>query len=150
METGTKGKSNNPEGRPKAIATPEEMLRLFELYAGWCSRNPLTKMDFKGKDADEVHYRIDRPLSWFGFDAFLFKRGIMKHTEDYRQNKDDRYTEFAGVISGIGNIIKAYQVEGALTGILKENLVSRLQGLKEHTDNKTDIVITDETKIGFE
>lgn len=150
MEARAKGQpEKKPVGRPKGIETPEEFLRLFELFVNWAKNNPLTKMDFKGKDADEVHYKIERPLTWYGFDAFLFKRGIMKRTEDYRLNKDGRYEEFAGVISGVDSIIKAYQVEGAMAGLLKENLVSRLQGIKDKIDTGGEVTLK-HTKIGFE
>ena len=148
METGTKGKSN--AGRPKAIANPEEFWRLFTLYEGWNKRNPIKKQDFKGKDADEVHYKLERPMTWTGFDAWLFRRGVISRTEKYRANFEGQYDKFVEVIKGIDDIMLAYQVEGAMVGVLKENLVARLNGIREHTDNKTDVTLTDETKIGFE
>lgn len=143
------GKGIRYGGKQKAIESPEELWRLFELYVTWAKNNPLTKMDFKGKDADEVTYKIERPLTKRSFDAFLFKRGVISMLRPYRENRDERYSDYVPVIQGIDEIIDAYQVEGAMAGLLKENLVSRLQGIKDKIDTGGEVTIK-HTKIGFE
>lgn len=136
-------------GRRKAIETPEELELLFERYRQWAKDNKITKMDFKGKDADVVYYEYEQPLSWRGFDAWLWENVILADLEDYRLNTDGRYEEFKGVISGIRKVIENYQVSRAMVGTLKENLVSRLNGLAEKKEVKSNVTI-EETKIGFE
>jgi len=93
-------------GRPKAIESPEKMLEYFKKYCVDTKNDPILKTDFKGKDAEKVHYDLEKPLTWIGFDVWLFKNDIVAHCEDYRQNKDDRYKEFAGVIRTIGQVIE--------------------------------------------
>lgn len=136
-------------GRRKAIETPEELEILFERYRKWCKDNPIKKIDFKGKDVETVYYEYEQPLSWRGFDAWLWDNKIIMDLEDYRINTDGRYDDFKGVISGIRKIIESYQVSGAMVGTLKENLVSRLNGLAEKKEVKSNVTI-EETKIGFE
>ena len=157
METKAKGRPEKKPtgkgirygGKQKAIKDPEELWRLFELYVAWAKNNPLQKNDFKGSNAEEVIYKIERPLTKRSFDAFLFKRGVLSMLRPYRENRDGRYEDYVLVIGGIDEIIDSYQVEGAMAGLLKENLVSRLQGIKDKIDTGGEITIK-QTKIGFE
>ena len=137
-------------GRPKGIETPEKMLEYFERYCVDTKNDPIRKMDFKGKDAEKVFYDLEKPLTWIGFDVWLFKNlGLLAGIEHYRTNPDNRYDEFIGVIRTIGQIILDDQVNGAMTGTLKENLVARLNGFADKTETKSEVTIK-ETKIGFD
>jgi len=137
-------------GQPKKIPNSETLYEWFEGYKHWSSENPVTKMDFKGKDADEVTYEIDRPLSWMNFKVWLYKNHSVGFStvEDYKANKDDVYAEYSEIIRVIDAEIFGQQYDGAASGVYQQNIVARRLGLVEKSENKTELTVK-ETKIGF-
>ena len=137
-------------GRPKAIKSPDQMLEYFKKYCMDTKNNPILRTDFKGKDAEKVHYDLEKPLSWIGFDVWLFHNvGLLSGVEHYRLNTDERYNDFSEVVRVISQIILEDQVNGAMVGTYKENLVARLNGFSEKSETKSEVTIK-ETKIGFD
>lgn len=121
-------------GRPKNIDSPERLRILFRQYRKWAKDNPYKKQDFVGKDADEVERKLERPLTWVGFEVYLMERMVINDLGDYEKNKDGRYEEFAPIIRAIKNIIEADQFEGACVGIYQHNIIARKQGLTEKAE----------------
>lgn len=138
-------------GQPKKIPDSETLYKWFEDYKTWSELNPVTKMDFKGKDADEVTYKIERPLSWLNFKVWLYKNKDIGFTtvEDYKANKDDVYAEYSNIIRVIGGEIFTQQYDGAATGVYQQNIVARKLGLADKAESKVDVTVK-ETKIGFD
>jgi hypothetical protein len=120
-----------PVGRPKNIESPEQLWKLFRQYRKHAKDNPYLKQDFVGKDADEVERRLERPLTFVGFEVYLMERMIINDLADYERNKDGRYAEFANIIRAIKKIIEADQFEGAAVGVYKENIIARKLGLAD-------------------
>lgn len=127
-------KKPNPVGRPKSIESPEELWRLFRQYKKWAKDNPYKKHDFVGKDGDSVERRLERPLTFVGFEVYLFERMIITDLGDYESNKDNRYSEFAAIIRAIKNVIEADQFEGASVGVYNHNIIARKLGLADKQD----------------
>ena len=109
---------------PKAPATPEELWEKFEAFKAEC----LEAVRIDQRTGQVTH----RPLTWVGFMAFL---GVGYKAADfiaYYGQKDN----FSDLITRIGNIIEGDQVEGAMLGDYNSNLVARLNGYTEKTENK--------------
>ena len=120
-----------PVGRPKSIESPEQLYMLFRKYMTWCKDNPRTKQDFVGKDGDEIERKLERPLSWVGFEAYLYERLIISDLGNYERNTDGSYKEFLPIIRALKTFIEQDQFEGAAVGIYKENIIARKLGLAD-------------------
>lgn len=124
-----------PAGRPKNIDSPKQLGELFEQYSKWCKENPIKKHDFVGKDAIEVYRELERPLTFAGFECYLFDLGIINDLGDYEKNKEGRYTEFTPIITRIKKYIDCDQFTGATVGIYNHNIIARKLGLIDKTQN---------------
>lgn len=128
----------NPVGRPKIFKHPDEIYAHFEQYKQWSKENPILKEDYVGKDADRVERKLQRPLTWFGFEIFLRKRNVCDNLDDYRHNKNEAYGEFSNILRAIEKEIYENKYSGAAVGIFQQNIIARDLGLvdKKETDFK--------------
>jgi hypothetical protein len=136
-------------GQPKKIPDSETLYNWFEAYKFWTDSNPISKMDFKGKDADEVTYKLERPLTWVGFGVWLYKNKTVSNLDEYKANKDDVYAQYSSILRVIGAEIYQNQYDGAVVGTFNQSIVARKLGLAEKSEVKTDVTIV-ETRIGFD
>jgi hypothetical protein len=144
---------NAKNGRPKAFSSPSHFwataVKYFELTDG----APWLKKDYKGKDAIEVDIPTQSPYLWAGFDDFCLQSGICASAKDYRtasRNEDYRsgmYADFAEVVRAVDDIMKGQKISGAIVGTFNPNIVARLEGLADKTENE---VTVKETRVGFE
>lgn len=127
-------------GRPLKM-TPTEMLEKFGEYIKWAKENPITlgtteensnpKGDTYGK---ETKHDIPRRLSIQGF---LVHLGVSECW--WRQLDGCKLTdEFSRVKDYIRTYCENYQKEMASAGIFNANIISRLLGLVEKTENKNE------------
>lgn len=121
-------------GRPKNIESPEELWSLFRKYKTWAKENPYQKQDYVGKDADRVTRELERPLTFVGFEVYLYERMIINDLGDYEKNKEGRYEEFAPIIRAIKKYIEQDQFEGAAVGIYQQNIIARKLGLTDKSE----------------
>lgn len=142
-------KQNRGVGQPKKVPDSETLYKWFEDYKLWSELNPVTKMDFKGKDADEVTYKLERPLTWIGFSVWLYKNRGVSNIDEYKANKDKVYAEYSSIIRVISDEIYQQQYDGAATGVYQQNIVARKLGLADKAETKTELTIK-ETRIGFD
>jgi hypothetical protein len=124
--------------RYKAIESPEKLAGLFEDYRTWAEATPYKVHDFVGKDADEVRREKQRPLTWIGFEAWLYRQGILTHLGHYEQNTDKSYTEYLPIIRALKKQCSSDIIDGALAGVYNQNIAARLEGLadKKEVDKK--------------
>lgn len=115
----------------KYIEIPETLLELFMAYIKDAKSKPYLKHVFVGKDGDDARQEHERPLTFVGFECYLFEQGIINDLGDYESNKDGRYTEYATIITRIKKFIEKDQFEGAITGIYNANIISRKLGLSD-------------------
>jgi len=125
-------------GKHKYIDNPEKLMDLFLSYERYIKTNPKLKNNFAGKDAIEVHFELERPLTMEGFETYTFRQGFNADLGDYFSNKDNRYADYAAICSRIKKEIRADQIEGGMTGIYNPSITQRLNGLVEKTDNKNE------------
>ena len=136
-------------GQPKKIPDAETLYKWFEAYKRWSKKNPMKKMDFKGKDAEQVTYKLERPLTWVGFGVWLWKNKTVSNIDEYKANKDDVYAAYSSILRTIGGEIYQHQYDGASVGIFQQNIVARKLGLTEKSETKTEVTLK-ETRIGFD
>ena len=120
-------------GLSKSIKTPEDLWILFEAYQSKIKSNPITKRDFKGKDATPVIYELERPLTYVGFANYLEDEGIITTPDHYFMNYQERYAKFVGICSRIKRVIRQNQIEGGMAGIYNPSITQRLNGLVDKT-----------------
>lgn len=125
-------------GRPKLIETPELLMQLFLDYIKDTKSKPYLKHDFVGKDADEVNRKLERPLTWVGFECYLYEQGIVSQLTHYEQNLENSYTEYLPIITHIKKFIEKDQFEGATAGVFNPNIVARKLGLADKQEVKVD------------
>lgn len=123
----------------KYIKTPEELWNHFEAYMVDAKSRPFVQKDWVGKDGDQVEREKERPLSFVGFEVYLYKQGIINDLGDYESNKDKRYQEYATILTRVKKFIEADQFEGASVGVYQQNIIARKLGLVEKTENKDTI-----------
>lgn len=121
-------KLRTTHGRDKLFSSPEILFQEACKYFQWCDENPWERIDFRGKDADEVRIPTQRPYTWEGLQNYL---GIYS-LRNYKTK--DEYKEFQDVITQIGSIIKQNKMEGAMVGAYNANIVSRDLGLVDKKD----------------
>lgn len=134
-------------GKHKYIETPEHLLQYFKEYQQYCKDNPILKEDYVGKDAMKVYRQLERPLSWVGFEAYLYDMEIIGDLSDYERNRDEKYSDYSAIITRIKAYIKNDQFSGATVGIYKENIISRMLGLVDKVESKNDNTNTNKETI---
>lgn len=121
----------------KNIESPQKLWQLFEEYKMKTKSNPILVHDFKGKDADSVMIKKERPLTIEGFENYVADLGIIKHLGDYFANKNKMYDEYSAICLRIRNNIRQDQIEGGMSGIYNPSITQRLNSLVEKTDITT-------------
>lgn len=127
-------------GKPKYIETPEKLLEHFMNYVKWVAANPRKKEDYVGKDAIRVMRELQRPLTWVGFECWLFDNGIISNLSSYEANADNSYDDYLPIISRIKQYIETDQFEGATVGQYNHNIIARKLGLIEKTENTNKVI----------
>jgi hypothetical protein len=124
--------------RGKAIESPEKLWELFDKYKIWAKDNPYLWHDFVGKDAEEVWKKRERPITWMGFEAWLYREGVVYHLGHYEQNNQESYGDYLPVIRAIKLECSVDVIDGALAGVYNQNIAARLEGLadKKEVDKK--------------
>lgn len=124
-------------GRDKLFATPQLLEEAAYEYFAWCQANPWVKVDFKGKDAEQVEIPTARPFTIQGLCLYLdCSRDWWNKFKADGANKD-----FFGVIERIDIIIYTQKFEGAVVGAFNANIISRDLGLVDKKE------VTGELKI---
>lgn len=139
-------------GRPKKIESPEEMLDLFACYKQFCKGNPILKHVFVGKDGDSQEEKRERPLSFEGFQVYVYGQKGLLSLDQYFTNQDNGYVEFLEVCRAIKMEIRQDQIDGGMAGIYNPSITQRLNGLVEKTqaEVKADVKVEQTTITIFD
>ena len=116
-------------GKKKYIETPEDLWELFEEYVKHESNNPMHKTEYVGKDGEKVRTPLDTPITFEGFECYLSDNLIINDLGDYSSNKDNRYIEYATIITRIRKNCFVQNYKGAAVGIFNANLIAKKLGL---------------------
>jgi hypothetical protein len=123
--------AKNPKGRPRNFKDPGEIWKLFEEYKIYCSENPrFTFTASLGKIVKVPHFK---PLTIEGFETFCYSKSLT--ISHYFENREGRYSEFCDIVTRIKREIRGDQLEGAFVGQYSSNIVARINGISEKTEN---------------
>jgi hypothetical protein len=129
--------SNNPPIKEKYIETPEKLWELFLEYVKYERGNPMFKRDYVGKDGEEKETPLMTPITFEGFECYLWDKDIISDLKDYASNKQERYNSYAPIITRIRQNCFVQNYKGASVGLFNANLIARKLGISD--TQKTDI-----------
>lgn len=124
-------KNRSTHGRDKLFATSEDLLQAAYEYFEWCDDNPWYKVDFKGKDLEQVEIPTTRPYTLSGLCLYL--GCSQNYFRQFKSSPPENAEDFLTVISRIEQIIETQQFEGATVGAFNANIISRKLGLVDKT-----------------
>ena len=124
-------------GAPKKIKTPEDLYNHFLNYNKWRLQNPRIEKGVNHKEMVTFDIERERPCTWYGFDIWLRKEGIIAKLEDYKANTNGSYSDFSDIIHMIDREIYEDKYSGAVTGIYQHNIIARDLGLSDKKEVKT-------------
>lgn len=127
------------KGHTKYIETPEKLWDLFVEFMKWVEENPYKVQDFVGKDGDMVYREKQRPLTWSGFEKYLYLNGVISDLRSYEQNENQSYTDYLPIITRIKAICHGEMIEGASSGVYNANIAARVAGLVDKAENKIEV-----------
>ncbi len=127
----------------KNIGSPEILYSLFESYKKECKENARKENFWSSRSDKQVTIDREKPLTWDGFDIWLRANKKLSRLDDYKANKEDRYTEYAYIIRAIGQEIYEDKFTGAVVGIYQNNIIARDLGLSDKRDISGDININE-------
>lgn len=116
----------------KNFKDPDHFYELFLEYVQYNETDTLTKRDVvrSGDRAGQLlSIQINQPLTWAGFETYLQLKGVLMFTKDYRANKNNKYDEYADIISACEAQMYHSKYGGAATNLLNANIISRDLGL---------------------
>lgn len=119
-------KLRSKHGRDKLFETPELLWEAATEYFQWCEDNPLIEIDFKGKDATEVHMPKMRAFTIHGLCIYLDCN--TKYFNDFKAANHEGFSE---VLTRIMEIIYNQKFTGAAAGFLNPNIIARDLGLRD-------------------
>jgi hypothetical protein len=120
-------KHRSTHGPKKIFESPEQLWNAACEYFEWCDRNPL-KEQKAFSNGKRVTVPLMRPFTHRGLCIFL---DISRQTWDnYRNSANEGLLD---IIEKISDIIYVQKFDGAVTGLMKENIIARELGLGEKT-----------------
>ena len=131
--------------KKKYIETPEKLYEIFESYIKDCKSRTrrIPKATVKGV----VYEDHIPPLTIDGFKTYCNKNG--NDINRYWYNIDNGHSEYVTIVTRIKEEIRNDQIEGAIVGQYNNNIVARLNGLKENSDVTTNGKEISEIKINI-
>lgn len=125
-------------GRPMLIETPEDFEAVANEYIEWVKSSPVYKTITASFQGEISHKKVPhmRGMTQFGLATHM---GVGLSTLKNYGKRD----EFLAIYSKIDAIMKAWNLDGALSGDLNSSLVARIDG---HADTqKTDVTTNGES-----
>jgi hypothetical protein len=135
--------------KPKLIETPEKLLQLFKDYVKHESENPMYRVDYVGKEGKQVKTPLETPITFDGFEVYLFQNEIISDLGHYSCNKDGRYSEYVPIIAYIRKHCYIHNFKGAAVKLFDPNLIARKLGIKDSSDVTTNGESINEIKVNI-
>lgn len=135
--------------KPKNIETPEKLLELFKDYVKHESENPMHRIEYVGKEGKQVKTPLETPVTFDGFEVYLFQKGIISDLGHYSRNKDERYSDYVPIIAYIRKHCYIHNFKGAAVKLFDPNLIARKLGIKDSSDVTTNGQSLSEIKVNI-
>jgi hypothetical protein len=120
-------------GREKLFATPELLWEEACKYFDYVDKHPWDDIKWKDKAYRNEPRKV--PYSMMGLCLYL---GVSQgYFRAYKCTNPKDADAYLAVIDKIQHVIQSQQFNGASAGYFKENIISRMLGLAEHTDVKS-------------
>lgn len=134
-------------GQPRKIESPEKLWDLFLAYVQKTQENPWLKVEYVGQKAEKVVIPLAKPITFEGFECYLFDTIGVSDIGQYASNRDGRYPEYVTIIKTIRQNCFQQNFEGAAVGAFNANLIARKLGIKDQVDSE--VKLTDVSEINF-
>jgi hypothetical protein len=147
-------KKRSKSGIDKIFKTPEDMWQAACEYFEYTDTRVWNKIDYKGKDIEEVKIPTSVPYTIKGMCIFLGVNEKYFNNFERELNESPEANDFRYIINTIKDIIYTQKFEGAVVGTYNSNIIARDLGLREKTDITSDdqpiqIFKIGETEIKF-
>lgn len=109
----------------------KKLKEIAEEYFEMTENNPAISKDYKGNPPKEVEIELRRGMS---IEAFCCQAGIVCSTFD-EWEKDKKYS---GIVRGIKQHIKAWNLDGAFTGQLNASMVQRVHQIGDKLSHEVE------------
>ncbi len=130
-------------GKPPLYKRPEDLADKFVEYAEYCDAHPIdvfnrvqATQQKESKNASQMKAKVGKPLTISGF---LLYAGIYDNWTKFKQARCRKTGEYVRVIHAIEESCRNQQLEGAIVGVYKENLVARLNGVAEKVETSSTV-----------
>ena len=125
--------------KPKKIESPEVLWQHFLDYVEYERKNPLYKREYVGRNGQEVDTPLQVPITFEGFECYLWDLGIISHLSDYSANTNGNYDEYSTIITRIKQNCFVHNFKGASVGVFNHNIIARKLGLIDKQENNVTI-----------
>jgi len=134
-------KKRSKHGRDKIFGTPDILKDACYEYFDHQSQQTWDRIDFKGKEVEEVKIPTASPFTLTGLCIFLdVNTNYFTDFEDNIKKGDDpNKNDFSRVITHIREIIYTQKFEGAAVGAYNANIIARDLGLADKTESKSTV-----------
>lgn len=123
-----------PPIKQKYIESPEKLWEYFTKFVEHERNSPMLKVEYVGKDGNEVNTKLQVPITFEAFECWLADEGIINDLGDYSSNKGGAYESYSTIITRIRNNCFAQNFKGAAVGLFNANLIAKKLGLSEKVD----------------
>lgn len=126
----------NLGGRPRKWKSPDELIDKLQEYCTACAENPILVEEGKktkdGGQKSEKEFKMNRVARPLTLDGYCNFAGI----SDWSKTKQTYANEegFSEAFALVERVIRDQQVSGAMVGLYKENIVSRINGITDRQD----------------
>lgn len=97
------------------------------------------KVEYVGRDGSKVLTPLEVPITFEGFECYVANLGIIQDLGDYSKNDDNRYSEYAPIITRIQKNCFVHNYKGAAVGLFNPNIVAKKLGLADKKDIQAEV-----------
>ena len=128
----------------KEIETPQELWDLFCDYVKYEQNTPMFKTEYVGREGERVRTPLETPITFEGFECYLWDKDIVQHLGHYCDVKNESYKDYLPIVTRIKQNCFVHNFKGASVGLFNANIIARKLNLVEKTNNENtgDVTIT--------
>ena len=130
---------NLPPRKQKYIPSPEHLWQYFLDYVKAEAENPWLKVDYVGQKAEKVIIPLATPITFEGFECYLWSLDIISDLGQYSANREGRYSSYVPIIKNIKQHCYVQNFRGAAAGAFNANLIARKLGIKDQVDSEVKV-----------
>ena len=136
-----------PIGKPRIFDSPDQLWNYFLSYVQHEADKPWLKIDYVGQLAHKVLIPLATPITFEGFECYLFDQGVTSDIGQYACNRNGVYGDYVTIIQKIRQNCFVQNFRGAAVGAFNANLIARKLGIKDQT--ATEVTVKDISEINF-